>query len=146
MSVKAVQIGVRFEMAIAQAVMGGSFIGSASVSGGGNSATPSICMVRHWSSHFLLQEHGADQPGDHRSHVAVQSAYGGLMGWKTQSSHAGRAQEKKPSTGAKTVNNADRYPVTPLVRIERNAPLIVPNRRSAAFPGLAPAALPPPRA
>jgi hypothetical protein len=35
---------VEFEVAIGQAAMGGSFAGSASISGGVSSAIPSICM------------------------------------------------------------------------------------------------------
>ena len=34
-----------------QAAIGGSFAGSASISGGVSSAIPSTCMYRHWSNH-----------------------------------------------------------------------------------------------
>ena len=44
MSVKVVEIGVEFEVAIGQAAMGGSLAGSASIRGGVSSAIPSICM------------------------------------------------------------------------------------------------------
>jgi hypothetical protein len=44
MSVKVVEIGVEFEVAIGQAAMGGSLAGSVSSRGGVSSAMPSICM------------------------------------------------------------------------------------------------------
>ena len=43
-SVKVVEIGVEFEVAIDQAARGGSFAGSASTDGGVSSAIPPICM------------------------------------------------------------------------------------------------------
>ena len=43
-SVKVVEIGVEFEVAIGQAARGGSLLGSASSGGGVSSAIPSICM------------------------------------------------------------------------------------------------------
>ena len=43
-SVKVVEKRVSEEVAIAQAAMGGSLAGSASISGGVSSAMPSICM------------------------------------------------------------------------------------------------------
>ena len=44
MSVKVVEIGVEFEVAMGQAARGGSLPGSASSSGDVSSAIPSICM------------------------------------------------------------------------------------------------------
>ena len=44
MSVKVVEIGVAFEVAIGQAAIGGSLAGSASIRGGVSSAIPSICI------------------------------------------------------------------------------------------------------
>ena len=43
-SVKLVEIGVEFEVAIGQAASGGSFAGSESIIGGVSSAIASICM------------------------------------------------------------------------------------------------------
>jgi hypothetical protein len=43
-SVKVVEIGLEFEVAIGQAAKGGSLLGSASSGGGVSSAIPSICM------------------------------------------------------------------------------------------------------
>ena len=43
-SVKVVEIGAEFEVAIGQAASGGSLAGSASISGGVSSAIPSICI------------------------------------------------------------------------------------------------------
>ena len=44
MSVKVVEIGVEFEVAIGQAAVGGSLAGSVSSRGGVSAAMPSICM------------------------------------------------------------------------------------------------------
>jgi hypothetical protein len=44
MSVKVVEIGVEFEVAIGQAAMGGSLPSSVSSKGGVSSVIPSICM------------------------------------------------------------------------------------------------------
>jgi hypothetical protein len=43
-SVKVVEIGVEFEVAIGQAARGESLLGSASIRGGVSSGIPSICM------------------------------------------------------------------------------------------------------